>query len=136
MGSVEENYNALQDALKGIYGGWAGTPEGRPGGPGGRDLFGDPLIESLKRKEEEMNARGWLNSQSPEGEIPYGGIPQGRLQNINFDSLLDDFGGNEGQLEAEIFLKNVPPGVTTDADGDGFDNFRVNRTKQLDQVGI
>jgi hypothetical protein len=60
----------------------------------------------------------------PNAELDWG-RPQWR---INMDSEL---GGGTGSLGAEIIFKNVPDGVETSAEGDGFDNFKVNKTRQL-----
>jgi hypothetical protein len=35
-------------------------------------------------------------------------------------------------LGGEISFLNVPDGVTAEADSDGLDNFRVNKTRQLE----
>jgi hypothetical protein len=40
-------------------------------------------------------------------------------------------GSGGGLLGAQIIFKNVPEGVETDAEGEGFDNFTINKTRQL-----
>lgn len=47
------------------------------------------------------------------------------------DVILKAESGEAPSLNAEVSFKNVPDGVLTKAMGDGFDNFRVNKSKAL-----
>ena len=50
----------------------------------------------------------------------------------DFDIMLNSENmGTPSSLNAEITFKNVPPGVNTKADGDGFETFKINKSKSL-----
>ena len=79
----------------------------------------------------------WTSSdyeQFQRGETP--GMPSGRIRSIrssyrseDLDRILSMEQGGAPSLNAEISFRNVPPGVMTKADGDGFDNFKINKSK-------
>jgi hypothetical protein len=126
-GTAAENYAALQRALRTRPFIGYDERENLPG-QSGSNLFGDPEARFLKQQERGMEEQLKL----PWWKFPdFGGDyvgPEG--QQTSLDSALGGVGIPE--LNAEINFTNVPDDVTTDADSDGFDNFRINKTRQLE----
>ena len=94
--------------------------------------LGDPLNDPAEIWTSD-NYNQFLRGETP-------GSATGRIRSLKaspserqqLDLMLHAEEGGAPNLNAEITFKNIPPGVTTKADGDGFDNFRVNKSKALD----
>ena len=126
-GTAAENYAALQRALRTRPFIGYDERENLPG-QSGSNLFGDPEARFLKQQERGMEEQLKL----PWWKFPdFGGDyvgPEG--QRTGLDSALG--GGSGMNLGGEISFINVPDGVTAEADSDGFDNFKINKTRQLE----
>jgi len=137
MGTAEENWTALNKALKGFYGQGAGTPEGRPLPYDPADPSILSLYESFKFRERQMEA-DTMRMDRPPGfdDARTWEKYSGGIQPISSRGFIDDDGrGSTGvSLEADIDFRNVPEGVMTEADGDGFDNFNVKKSRQLEGI--
>lgn len=66
------------------------------------------------------------------GVNPSAGPDMSSFDRRQLDVTLNAETGAAPNLNAEITFKNIPPGVMTKADGDGFDNFKVNKSKALE----
>jgi hypothetical protein len=151
----EETWEALNKGLSSDWGWGVGIPEGKT--PRDDDLGREaPTAGDLRalQREMEMKSLQWPGRIEDQGlgqrggtpgefYNPRTGLPQG--QPINFQRMMDDggtelirdtmdseLGGGSGSLGAQIEFRNVPEGVTTEADADGFDSFTVNKTRQLE----
>jgi hypothetical protein len=128
-GTPEENWEALNKALTGDWGVGVGIPEGRT------DDVTDPerpSIFDLRMKEQEFEGQQRIFPPSAEFEPPFGPETGHR---ISSRTMLDrELGGGGGSLGAQIIFNNVPEGVETNAEGEGFDNFTVNKTRQLGAI--
>lgn len=102
------------------------------------DRFGDWNKSSVEDRFGDWTTRGG-GTRPSSGPSSFnwmggGGASSGisSIERRQLDVTLNAEVGGSPSLNADITFKNVPPGVTTKADGDGFDNFKVNKSKALD----
>jgi len=94
---------------------------GSPGPPDTTEIWSNSDWEQFKRGQTPGSATGKVRSISPSSWWEREQLDQ---------SLRSEESGSN--LSAEITFRNVPPGVMTNADGDGFDNFKINKSKAID----
>jgi hypothetical protein len=141
--SAEQNWEHLNRALTGPWGWGAGMsedqtpPDDDPEKPTVQEfqLWQNDMEERASQWPGELEHSPFKQRGGKPGEFynPVTGEAQG--QPVNFRSMMDsELGGGAGSLGAEIVFKNVPDGVETNAEGEGFDNFTVNKTRQLQSI--
>lgn len=69
-----------------------------------------------------------------DGFSPSMGSDISSIERRQLDIMLSAESGEAPSLNADITFKNVPAGVMTKADGDGFDNFKVNKSRSLEDM--
>jgi hypothetical protein len=97
--------------------------------------LGDPTNDPAEIWSTE-NYNQFLRGETP-GSAPgrirsLSGSAYEREQRHEIDIMLHKEEAGSPSLDADITFRNVPPGVTTKADGEGFDNFKVNKSKSLE----
>jgi hypothetical protein len=91
--------------------------------PGEGDSF-EAMAERERAAMARYSERGPLSEQAGIGDI----------ERMIMDRASPAMAGRHS-MAAEIEFNNVPPGVETEASGEGFDEFNVNKTKQLEFQG-
>ena len=106
----------------------AENPLGFPGAPDPAEIWTTDNYNQFKRGETPGSPTGRIRSI-----VAPGWYEQQEQERQELDIRLQtEGGGGVTSLDADITFRNVPPGVTTKADGEGFDNFKVNKSKSLE----
>jgi hypothetical protein len=109
------------------FGDWSTAPVG--------DRFGDWTTRGGgTRPTEGESTPNWKGSDWRGDGASSSMGPSMSGDRRQLDITLSAEENRQTSLNADITFKNVPLGVTTKADGDGFDNFRVNKSRALEDA--